>query len=321
MHVGGMIVALAGGVGGSKLVLGLASVAPPERLAVIVNTGDDEEFYGLRVCPDLDTVLYTLSGLVHPAQGWGLTEERFDTLEMLQRYGAETWFRLGNRDLATHLLRSQWLREGLKLTEVTARLAHALGVAVRILPMTDEPVATRITIEEESSRGERELAFQEYFVQRQWRDSVRAVRYAGIEQAQVTTDIREVLEQASAIVFCPSNPLVSIEPILSVPGLREAVRAAACPRIAVSPIIGDEAVSGPAARLMADLGRQATATGVAALYADCLTHFVLDIQDESQRSAIETLGLRAVAGNTIMKSQDDKAGLARLVLSAVGEEA
>lgn len=315
-----MIVALAGGVGGSKLVLGLARVLPPGELAVIVNTGDDEDFYGLRVCPDLDTVLYTLGGLVHPGQGWGLAEERFDTLEMLQRYGAATWFRLGNKDLATHLLRSLWLRQGQRLTEVTARFATALGVATRILPMTDAPVATRLTIAADGEAGERELAFQEYFVQRRWRDRVVTVRFAGIEQATISSEARAAIAAARAIIFCPSNPVVSLEPILNVPGMRQAISAARCPRVALSPIIGGEAVSGPAARLMADLGRQPSAVGVARLYADCLSHFILDLRDAAERPAVEVLGLEVAALNTLMSSQEEKETLARAVLRCIGVE-
>ncbi|MBI3089946.1 MAG: 2-phospho-L-lactate transferase [Candidatus Tectomicrobia bacterium] len=315
-----MIVALAGGVGGSKLVLGLARVLPPGDLTVIVNTGDDEDFYGLRVCPDLDTVLYTLGSLVDPEQGWGLAEERFDTLEMLQRYGAATWFRLGNKDLATHLLRSLWLREGLRLTEVTGRFAAALGVATRILPMADAPVATRLMIAADDGAGERELAFQEYFVQRRWRDRVVAVRFAGIEQTAISREALEAIAAAKAIIFCPSNPVVSIEPILSVPGMRQAIRSARCPRVALSPIIGGEAVSGPAARLMADLGREPTAVGVARLYADVLSHFILDTRDAAQRPAVEKLGLQAGVLNTLMSSQEEKETLARALLRRIGVE-
>ena len=260
-----MIVALAGGVGGAKLadglyrivapddltviantgddlLRGLVRVVPARDLTVVVNTGDDDEFYGLHVSPDIDTILYTLAGLANPETGWGIAGDTFATLEMLRRYGEDTWFQLGDRDFATHIQRTRWLREGKTPTEVAGALMAALGVRARLLPMSDAPVATHVRT------PEGELAFQDYFVRRHHSDEVLGIRFAGIEMAEPTEQIRAGLAEAEVIVFCPSNPLVSIGPILAVPGMRDLLRAARAPRVAISPIIAGKALRGHAGR-------------------------------------------------------------------------
>lgn len=309
------VVALAGGVGGAKLAYGLYHQLGAYELAITVNTGDDEEMYGLRVCPDLDTVMYTLAGLADPQTGWGLVADTFAALEMLGRYGRETWFKLGDKDLATHILRTEMLRQGLSLTEVTASLARALGVQAQILPMCNERVETRV----ETSAGE--LAFQDYFVRRRSQDPVRAIRWRGLDAARPTPQVLGALRSAQAVVVCPSNPIVSIGPILAVPGVRQELRELEVPKVAVSPIVGRRAVSGPAGAMLAGLGYQISAFAVAQLYADFLTGFVIDNADHAEVRGIQELGLRVLVTNAIMKSAEDKRRLAGQVLEfALGRE-
>ena len=304
-----MIVALAGGVGGAKLADGLYRSLAPETLTIIVNTGDDFDLYGLRISPDADTVLYTLADLANPETGWGIAGDTFATLEMLRRYGEDTWFQLGDRDFATHMQRTRWLRAGQSPTQVAARLTGALGVRARLLPMCDAPVATRVR----TPGGE--LAFQDYFVRRQHRDEVLGIRFDGIEAAQLSDAVRAALAEAQAIVFCPSNPIVSIGPILAVPGMRELVRMARAPRVAVSPIVAGQALRGPADRMLAGLGDEVSAFGVAQLYRDVLDGIVIDASDAALAGRISAeLGLRVLATNTIMRSVDDRERLARETL-------
>jgi LPPG:FO 2-phospho-L-lactate transferase len=306
------VLALAGGVGGAKLAHGLYRALPPDALSVVVNTGDDFDLYHLRVCPDADTVLYTLAGLANEETGWGLRDETWSALAMLARYGEPTWFRVGDRDLTTDVLRTARLRDGWTPTRVVQAFAEALGVRATLLPMCDEPTPTMVR----TPAGE--LAFQDYFVRRQHRDTVLGVRFAGIEAARVPEGVRAAIAGAEAVVFCPSNPMVSIGPILAVPGMRVLLRAASAPRVAVSPIVGGRALRGPADRMLADLGSEPTAYGVAALYRDLLDGFVLDVRDAAEAERIQALGMRTLTTDTVMATVDHRERLARDVLRFVG---
>ncbi|MBI3940247.1 MAG: 2-phospho-L-lactate transferase [Acidobacteria bacterium] len=306
-----MIVTLAGGTGAAKLVLGLAHVVPSEKLAVIVNTGDDIELFGLRICPDLDTVAYTLSGRVNPQTGWGIHGDTFNCLTTLADYGAETWFRLGDRDLATHLWRSQLLRQGLSLSEVTQRICRALSVTPRLIPMTDAYTPTEVVTDDAV------LHLQEYFVRERCRPVVRAFRYSNMGAAQPSPGIEELIMAAEAVVICPSNPFISIGPILAVPGIRHFLRQTAARVIAVSPIVAGRALKGPTANMLRQMGHPVSARAVADLYCDFLDVFVLDRQDFNLIEDIEALGMKAVAANTLMNTLEDKVELARQLLESV----
>ncbi len=302
-----MIVALAGGVGGAKLAQGLAAVT--DDLSVIVNTGDDFDLYGLRICPDLDTVLYTLAGLANPATGWGIAGDTTHALDAITRLGGEPWFTLGDQDLGTHLLRTDRLRAGAPLSRITAEFSHALGVQPRVVPMTDDRVATLV----ETPAGQ--LEFQDYFVRRRHQDDVVGISVNGIEAARLAPGVLEAIAAADMIIFCPSNPLVSIGPILAVPGIRSAIGAARAPVIAVSPIIGGQAVKGPADRMLETLGHERSAFGVAAMYAGLLDGFVIDHQDRALVDRIEGLGMRALVTQTMMGDVADRARLAGEVVT------
>jgi LPPG:FO 2-phospho-L-lactate transferase len=301
------VVALAGGVGGSKLALGLYA-ALADRLTVIVNTGDDETMYGLRVCPDLDTVRYTLSGMANPDTGWGLAGDTFHALAELKRYGIDAWFKLGDRDLATNMARTAMLQAGRRLSEVEERLDEYVGLTCRLLPMCDQPVATRVA----TLAGE--LSFQEYFVKRGHEDQVRGVAYAGIEGASLSPEVGDALRFAAAVVLCPSNPIVSIGPILAVPGLRTVLAALSVPRVAVSPIVGTQPVSGPAGRMMAAAGVEVSVLGLADLYRDFLTGMIIDSSDADRATALRDRGLHVLVADTIMKTPEDKRRLATEIL-------
>lgn len=301
------IVALAGGVGGAKLADGLQRVVG-ENLTVVVNTGDDFELHGLYLAPDLDTVMYTLAGLANSQMGWGIAGDTFHNLDMISRYGGEDWFRVGDRDLATHLLRTQMLRGGYTLTRATQSLAHAVGVRAAILPMCNEPVATIVN----TNAGE--LEFQEYFVHRRWQPVLKAYRFHGIEKARVTPELTAAMQNAQAIIFCPSNPFVSIEPILNVKGMRELLQKARVPKIAVSPIVGGEAVKGPAAKMFQELGMEASAFQVAKLLRGTVDRFVLDRVDEAQARSIKDLGMRVWVTDTIMRNEMGRERLAREIV-------
>lgn len=303
-----MITALAGGVGGAKLAQGLADVA--DALTVIVNTGDDFELHGLHISPDLDTVMYTLADIANPTTGWGIAGESWGFHAMLARYGAEDWFRLGDRDLATHVLRSQRLRAGHSLTEVTTGLAASLGITAALLPMCNQPVRTIV------NTPDGWLTFQDYFVRRQHRDRVLEVSFSGIENATLTAEVEEAIEQAEAIILCPSNPIVSIGPILAIEGLRDLLIAARqrVPILAVSPIIAGKALKGPADDMLASLGHEPSALSIARLYAGFLSGLVIDTADAELAPAIAALGLRVLVTNTIMGGREDRARLAQAVL-------
>ena len=299
------IVVLVGGVGGAKLAHGLAQILPPECLTVIVNTGDDFWHYGLRVCPDLDTVMYTLSGVVNKTNGWGVADDTFATLSALKRYGEDPWFGVGDQDFATHLLRTQAITNGESLTTVTQKLTTALGINQTILPMTNAPVATKVITIEQG-----ELDFQVYFVRHRWQPTVTAIRYDGIEEAAVSEAVANAIADADAILIGPSNPWLSIAPILSVPGMRVAIIQRDVPRVALSPIVGGEAIKGPAAKLMAEMNYPVSATAVADYYRGVINGFVYDERD----SELKIDGLRTVTFDTIMKSDEDRAVLARKIL-------
>lgn len=299
------LVLFVGGVGGAKLAHGLAQILRPGQLTVVVNTGDDLWRYGLRVCPDLDTVMYTLAGLIDSVKGWGLADESHNMLAMMRQYGDETWFGLGDRDLATHLLRTEMLHSGQSLTEVTRTLTRRLGIEQTILPMTDAVVATTV---ETTEHGE--LAFQEYFVHHRWQPTVREIRLRGIENAAVTDAVRAAIAEADALIIGPSNPWLSIAPIVSVPGMRDLIVSRNVPRVAVTPIIQGSAVKGPAAKLMAELGYTPSAQAVCAYYGDLLNGFIYDERDAELRFDIQ----RATMMNTFMLSNEDRAALAHRLL-------
>ena len=307
------VVALAGGVGGAKLAAGLQAALPPDDLSVVVNTADDFDLWGLRICPDLDTVMYTLAGLEREETGWGVAGETFAMLSMLEAYGEDAWFQLGDRDLATHVLRTCRLRAGEDLTEITAALAGSLSIPSRVLPMCDEPVATIV----ETPEGP--LEFQDYFVRRRQRDEVLGVRLRGIENAYASQGVSEAVAAADAVVFCPSNPVVSIGPLLAVPGMSEALTASRAPKVAVSPIVGGRALKGPADRMLRTLGHEVSALGVARMYEGLLSGFVFDRSDEEQRDAISALGMRPLVTDAVMRDGPDRERLAREVLGFCGE--
>lgn len=304
------IVVLVGGVGGAKLAHGLAQILPPESLTIIVNTGDDFWHYGLRVCPDLDTVMYTLGGLVDKTNGWGIAGDTRNMLSALKRYGEEAWFGLGDQDIATHLLRTQMWHEGKRLTEITQSLTKRLGISHSILPMTDAPVRTIMDTEEHG-----EIEFQVYFVRYRWQPTVKAIRFDGIEAASVSPEARTALERADAILIGPSNPWLSIDPILSVPGMRSLILSRDVPRVAVSPIVRGGAIKGPAAKLMSELKYEPSARTVADYYNEIINGFVYDERDAGLNLNLK----RIVAFDTIMVDDEDRAVLARRILEWIEE--
>jgi LPPG:FO 2-phospho-L-lactate transferase len=303
------ITALAGGVGASKLLLGLYDVMDPADLTAIVNTGDDITMHGLKISPDLDIVTYTLADLIDPKKGWGFRGETFHLLKRLAVFGRINWFNLGDRDLATHIHRTAMLADGKTLTDAAESIRVALGVKSRILPMCNEPVPTII----ESSEGA--LHFQEYLVKRRAEPIVKSIRFDGVEHAKPASGVLEAIRDADRIVICPSNPLISIGPILAVAGIREALRARRESVVAVCPIVGGKSLKGPSDKMLAELGHEASARGVAKLYADFTGTFVIDPADESQRSAIEALGMKVAVIPTVMKTRTDKRKLARNLLT------
>lgn len=308
------VVALAGGVGGARLAHGLQQVLDPGELTVVVNTADDTERHGLLVCPDHDTVMYTLAEIANRELGWGIAGETWAVMDQLGTYGEETWFRLGDRDLAAHIVRTARLRAGARLTEVALHLQASLGLATRILPMTDVPVRTRVL----TDAGW--LDFQDYFVRLRQEPDVRAVTFDGAQAAAATAEVRDAFGSADAIVVCPSNPIVSVAPILAVPGIRDAIDAARARGVraaAVSPIVGGKALKGPADRMLATLGHEVSALGVARIHAGLVDTFVLDAVDADLAPAVEALGLRAVVTDTIMVDDEARARLARETLAAL----
>lgn len=307
----GSIVALAGGVGGAKLAVGLASVLPPENLTVVVNTGDDEVFHGLHVSPDLDTVMYALAGLTNTNTGWGMAGDSFHGLDMLGRYGSETWFNLGDKDFATHIRRSELLNQGWSLSEVTQELCQRLGVRHKIVPMSDQKIRTII----ETDEGD--LSFQMYFVKRRCQPLAKGVHFLYADISGPSPGFIAALESSSAIVFCPSNPFLSIAPILAVPGVRDRIEAFPGKRIAVSPIIGGQALRGPAAKLLGELGHDVSCVGVAKEYSGICDLFVIDEVDLRHADAINGLGIRAEVAQTVMEVDEDKVALANRICQLI----
>ena len=306
-----MIVALAGGVGAARLLRGLVRVVAPADVTAVVNTGDDVVLHGLHVSPDLDTVTYTLAEAVNDETGWGLAGETWTVMDALERFGVETWFRLGDRDLATHLYRTTRLAAGAPLSSVTAEIARGWGLEVRLLPMTDDRVETRVTVEGT------EIGFQDYFVRRRHSVAVERIRFAGAEQALPAPGVVDALGDAEVVVVCPSNPLLSIAPLLALPGLRDAVEARRSHTVAVSPIVGGVALKGPADRLLTELGHETSVVGVARLYASLAATLVIDEADARLAGAIEDAGMRCVVAPAVMHDPAAAAALAKTVLDCV----
>jgi LPPG:FO 2-phospho-L-lactate transferase len=301
------IVALAGGVGGAKLAHGLAQILPPEDLTVIVNTGDDFEHYGLYICPDLDTVCYTLAGLANPETGWGRVNETRNVFQNVSKLGGPDWFNLGDQDLGTHLERTRRLKAGQTLTQITHDFCKAWGVAHTVLPMSDQPVRTIVETEEG------DLAFQEYFVHRRCAPRVKGFWFEGVESAEPAPGTQEAIQSAEAVIICPSNPWVSIDPILQV------IKRINKPVFAVSPIIGGQTVKGPAAKMFLELGIKPSALAVADHYCGLVTGFVLDMLDKQLQGDIRSLNMRTIVTNTLMKSLDNRKQLASDVLDFIGK--
>ena len=302
------ITALAGGVGGAKLLLGFSKIHPPSSLSVIVNTGDDSIFHGLYVCPDLDTVMYTLAGLSDPVTGWGIAGDPRAVLNQLNIYGRPTWFTLGDRDVATHICRTEMLNKGHTLSEVVGFLAKRLGVAVNLFPMSDNIVQTKVATEEGL------LNLEDYFVRLKTQPVVKNVQFEGAETAQMSYGFIDSLQNSELLVFCPSNPIISINPILAVGSARTQIKDFSGLRVAVSPIVGGKAVRGPAAKMMQELGYESSAFSVAQMYQDLCDVFVIDNADKDYVQLIQELGLRVLCTNTIMIELEDKIRLAQEIL-------
>lgn len=302
------ITALGGGVGASKLLLGLYEVMDPGELTIIVNTGDDIVLHGLKISPDLDILTYTLAGIVDPVKGWGFRGETFHALKWLAAYGRPDWFHLGDRDLATHIHRSALLEEGRTLSEATESIRTALGVKARILPMSDNPVPTIIETNEGS------MHFQKYLVKRRAEPIVKGIQFRGVEAARPAPGVLEAISEADRIIVCPSNPLISIGPILAVPGVREQMRVRKKDVFAVCPIVGGKSLKGPSDKMLAQLGHEATALGVAKLYADFTGTFVIDPVDKKHSGAISALSLKVAILPAVMKTVSQKRKLARALL-------
>jgi LPPG:FO 2-phospho-L-lactate transferase len=300
----GHVLALCGGIGGAKLALGLQRVLASGGLTVVVNTGDDFEHLGLKISPDLDTVLYTLGGVADPVRGWGRAQETWEFMGALRQLGGETWFQLGDRDLAMHALRTGWLRAGKSLTEFAALAARQFGISAQILPMTDAAVRTIV----ETDEGE--LPFQHYFVRRRCEPAVRGIRFAGAKDAQPASGLVELIgsQNLRAVVICPSNPYLSVDPILAIPGIRQALATSTAPVVAVSPIVGGQAVKGPTVKIMAELGITATTQAIAAHYRGLIDGFIIDESDAHERAQLDT---PVLVTRTMMTSVSDRERLAR----------
>ena len=305
-----MITALAGGVGAARFLTGLVKLVSEKDLSIIVNTGDDIELFGLHISPDIDIVTYTLAGIVDEEKGWGIKGDTFHCLEALRKFNGEAWFNLGDKDLATHMFRTTLLKNGFKLSDVTAQVSHALGLDAAILPMTDDKFETRIIT------GMGSVHFQEYLVKRGAKDEVLGVEFLGAESANPAAGVVESIRDAQLVIICPSNPIVSIGTILAVNGVRDAIRLTDAKKVAVSPIIAGAPVKGPADKLLRGLGFEVSAYSVAKLYSDFLDTFILDTADSAEKEKIEKLGIEVKVTNTIMKSLDAKIELARTVLKS-----
>jgi LPPG:FO 2-phospho-L-lactate transferase len=305
-----LITALAGGVGAARFLMGLVQLVKPEDLSVVVNTGDDIELFGLHISPDVDIVAYTLAGIVDEEKGWGIKGDTFHCLEALKKHSPDTWFNVGDKDFATHIYRTHRLKQGAVLSQVTDEVCSTLGLKVKILPMTNDRFETRIKTRDGT------VHFEEYFVKRQAKDEVLGVEFVGAQTAKPSPKILEAILEAEVVVVCPSNPIVSVGTILSVDGIRDALRRTNARVVAVSPIVAGAPVKGPADKLLRGLGLEVSAYGVAKLYSDFLDTMVIDVKDASEKDRIERLGLEVKVANTVMKSLADKVALARVVLEA-----
>jgi len=306
-----MIVALTGGTGGAKLIEGLAAQLDADELTIVCNTADDTRVHGLYVSPDLDTIVYTMAGMIDPGKGWGVRGDTFAALNQLGRLGGETWFKLGDRDLALHIRRTQLISEGMKLSQVTDQLRRALGVKARILPMSDETVETHVN----TPQGE--ISFQEFFVKEHWAREVTGVRFSGVEQSRPAPGVLDAIRGAEGVIICPSNPITSIGPILAVPGIRSALAALDVPIVGVSPLIGTTAVSGPAHKLMIACGYAPSSLGVARHYADILDRLFIAAEDQNLTSSIQDLSIGPVCTDIRMTTANDKRRLAAEVLASL----
>ncbi|HKI73774.1 MAG TPA: 2-phospho-L-lactate transferase [Pseudomonadales bacterium] len=306
----GNYIAISGGVGGAKLALGLSRVLAPDQLTIVANTGDDFDHLGFFISPDIDTVMYTLADLSNKELGWGLAGESWQFLEALERLGGEAWFRLGDRDLATHVMRTALLRQGATLSAATGQLCSALGIAHPVVPMSDDPVPTVVHTKDG------DLGFQHYFVRDHCEPEVTGFEFKGIEAAHPAPAFADALaaDELSAVIVCPSNPFVSVDPVLHLPGVMDAIHRARVPMIAVSPIVGGRAIKGPAAKMMAELGMPQTALAVAEHYVGRVDGFVLDDEDAGLESAVQDLGMETLVTNTIMTTLDDRVALAECTL-------
>jgi LPPG:FO 2-phospho-L-lactate transferase len=319
----GTITVLAGGVGAARLLSGLVQVMNPALITAIVNVGDDLELHGLAISPDLDTVTYTLAGAINTETGWGLTGESWQAMDTLGRYGGATWFGLGDRDLGTHLYRTGRRREGAPLSQITAEIAEAWGLRLRLLPASDDPVRTHVQVVDDPVNAPEgvEVSFQEYFVKRHHDVPVRGVRFAGADEATAAPGVLESIIDAEQIIIAPSNPLVSIGPLFAVPGVHGAVKARRDRVVAVSPIVGGAALKGPAAHMMRDLGLDASVVGIARTYHDVAATLVIDEVDADRAPEVEALGMRCVVAPTVMHDAEASARLGRVVLGAMGRGA
>ena len=307
-----MITVLAGGVGAARYLAGQLQVTPPSEVTAVVNVADDVELHGLHVSPDIDTVIYTLSGAIDTERGWGLAGESWNALREARALGLDAWFNLGDRDIGTHLFRTTLLREGLSLSEVTARLAAARGLGCRVLPVSDQPIETRVTLASGA-----EVGFQEYFVRLAHDVAISGVRFAGVEEARPAPGVREAIAEAAAVVIAPSNPVVSIGPVLAVEGVAAELAARRDRNVAVSPIVGGVALKGPADRMLRELGEESSVVGVARRYRDVVAALVIDVADADLADAVAEAGVRAVVAPTIMSSPQAAAELARRTVAAV----
>jgi LPPG:FO 2-phospho-L-lactate transferase len=303
-----LIAALAGGVGAARFLTGLTRLVKDEDLSVIVNTGDDIELFGLHISPDVDIVTYTLAGIVDEEKGWGIRGDTFQCLEMLKKHGLDTWFGLGDRDLATHLYRTDRLKQGFTLSQITGEVCHILGLKVKILPMSNDKFETRVRTSEGS------MHFEEYFVKRQGKDEVLGVEFVGAATAKPSPGVLDAILDAEMVVVCPSNPIVSIGTILAVDGVRDALKRTNARVVGVSPIVAGLPIKGPADKILRGLGLEVSAFGVAKLYSDFLDAFVIDTKDAGEKSKIEKLGVNVKVTNTVMKSLEDKVALAKIAL-------
>jgi len=306
----GLTVALGGGVGAARLLRGSSQLIPPQNLMIVGNTGDDFELYGLHISPDLDIIMYSLAGIVNEAKGWGVSGDTFNCLDTLGKLGFETWFKLGDRDLAIHIVRSKMLRNGMTLSQATDELCRMLGAKPKLVPMTDDQARTRVV------SGNLRLEFQEYFVKRRTKDEVTDVLFEGAERARPGPGVLEAMNKAERIVICPSNPVLSISPILSVPMIRKQLRSTEAYVVGVSPIVGGKAIKGPADRIMVSMGLEASAYGVAKFYEDFLDHIIIDEVDKNQKGRIEELDVKVTVTNTVMRKHEDSIQLMRTVMEA-----